>query len=123
MSAGKPSERSYAPFTEEHLDRLVTIARADQTDMFRRNPKIADAYRHRLLLIALCQGGLLHYVTGKNGVKDLDVYTFYARDPTVRMHPLRHIHRLTSANPSSVSAPPMPRYEGSCSLAVRSICS
>jgi hypothetical protein len=35
-------------------------------------------YRDRILLTALCQGAALHFVNGTNGVKDLDVYTFYA---------------------------------------------
>jgi hypothetical protein len=35
-------------------------------------------YRDRILCVALCQGAALHYVDGRNGVKDLDVYTFYA---------------------------------------------
>jgi len=43
----------------------------------------------RLLLVAPCQGGALHYldcknqVRNKNGVKDLDVYSFYAEHPRV----------------------------------------
>jgi len=40
-------------------------------------------YRDRTLLTALRQGAGLHYVNGTNGVKDLDVYTFYAADPSV----------------------------------------
>lgn len=89
MSVGGPSERSYEPFTNEHLDRLVKIALDDQKAMFARSPHLA-VYRDRLLLIALCQGGALHYLDGKNGVKDLDVYKFYAAHPAARMHPLRH---------------------------------
>lgn len=89
MPVGRPSERSYEPFTDEHLDRLVKIALDDQAAMFDRSPHL-NVYRDRLLLIALCQGGGLHYLDGKNGVKDIDVYRFYAAHPTVRMHPLRH---------------------------------
>lgn len=89
MSVGRPSERSYEPFTGEHLDRLVKIALDDQAAMFARSPNLS-VYRDRLLLIALCQGGALHYLDGKNGVKDIDVYSFYARHPAVRMHPFRH---------------------------------
>ncbi len=71
-------------------DRLTTIALDDQAAMFdNRSPHLA-VYRDRVLLIALCQGGALHYINGESGVKDLDVYTFYARHPTVKMHPLRH---------------------------------
>jgi hypothetical protein len=36
-------------------------------------------YAGRLLGRALCLGAALHYVNGKNGVKDFDVWSFYAR--------------------------------------------
>jgi hypothetical protein len=92
---GRRCERSYAPFTDEHLKRLVKIAREDQEGLFERNPHLA-VYRYRLLLVALCQGGALHYVDcrrgakEKNGVKDLDVYSFYADDPHVPWPYRRH---------------------------------
>jgi|KBSSwiStaDraftv2_1062776.scaffolds.fasta_scaffold2292433_1 hypothetical protein len=35
----------------------------------------------RVLLVALCRGAALHYLDGRNGVKDLDVWAFYARHP------------------------------------------
>lgn len=89
MSIAGGTDRSSAPFTDAHLDRLAEIALEDQAAMFTRTPRLA-VYRDRLLLIALCQGGALHYLDGSNGVKDLDVYSFYAQHPTVRMHPLRH---------------------------------
>ncbi|MBA2471799.1 MAG: hypothetical protein H0V41_05980 [Pseudonocardiales bacterium] len=34
-----------------------------------------------MLLVALCQGAALHYLNGRTGVKDLDVYTFYSSHP------------------------------------------
>ena len=80
--------RSHAPFTGEHLNLLVKIALEDQEGLFERKPYLT-VYRRRLLLIALCQGGALHYVQCKkglqhtNGVKDIDVYSFYAEHPTV----------------------------------------
>lgn len=89
MSVAGGTDRSCAPFTDAHLDRLAKIALEDQAAMFTRTPRLAE-YRDRLLLIALCQGGALHFLNGSNGVKDLDVYSFYAQHPTVRMHPLRH---------------------------------
>ncbi|MGW4100630.1 hypothetical protein [Mycobacterium sp. NPDC004974] len=75
-------ERSMAPLTEEHLRRLAEIAEMDREGFFSRNPHLS-VYRHRILLTALCQGAALHFVNGTNGVKDLDVYTFYAEDPAV----------------------------------------
>lgn len=37
--------------------------------MFTSSPHLA-VYRDRFLLIALCQGGAIHYIDRKNGVKD-----------------------------------------------------
>ena len=74
--------------TDEHLRRLTKIAHEDQEGLFERHPHLA-VYRDRLLLVALCQGGAQHYVECKNGVKrtngvkDLDVYSFYASYPGV----------------------------------------
>lgn len=34
-----------------------------------------------MLCVALCQGAALHYLDGRNGVKDFDVWTFYAAHP------------------------------------------
>ena len=95
MATGRQSPPSYAPFTDEHLRRLVRIAEADQKSFFQRNPHLA-VYGHRLLSIALCQGGALHYLDCKkgakktNGVKDLDVYSFYADDPEIPWPYRRH---------------------------------
>lgn len=71
-----------AALTDEHLRRLAELAEADREGLFIRNPHLS-VYRNRILLTALCQGAALHFVNGTNGVKDLDVYTFYAEDPCV----------------------------------------
>lgn len=74
------TERSHAPLTIEHLARLADIARADREDRFARRLRWG-VYRDRVLLVALCQGAALHFLDGRNGVKDLDVWTFYASHP------------------------------------------
>lgn len=84
---GRRSKRSHAPFTDEHLKRVATIALEDQEGLFERNPHLDKAYRNRLFLIALYQGGAQHFVDCKkglkhtNGMKDLDVNSFYAEHP------------------------------------------
>lgn len=88
-SMGRPSERSKAALTKDHLKRLGKLARQDREGLFARNPHLA-VYRDRILLVALCQGAALHYLDGINGVKDLDVYTFYAVDPDVAWPYRRH---------------------------------
>lgn len=53
--------------------------------MFEHNPNWG-CYRGRLLCVALCQGAALHYLDRETGVKDFDVWTFFARSPG-RPHP------------------------------------
>jgi hypothetical protein len=85
--------RSYAPITEDDLARLAEIAEIDRQDRFRRRPHWAR-YADRILCVALCQGAALHYVDGRNGVKDFDVYTFFAED--LDMGPFPPRWRLTA---------------------------
>jgi hypothetical protein len=35
-------------------------------------------YRDRVVGVALCQGGAQHYIDGSTGIKDIDVWTFFA---------------------------------------------
>jgi hypothetical protein len=76
------SPRSPATLTYEHLRRLAALADADH-DAFTR-PGGRPEYRSRRLTIVLAQGAALHYFDGHTGVKDLDVWTFYAGLPATR---------------------------------------
>lgn len=81
----KQMGRSYKKITKKDLKKLLSLAQKDNSSLKRRHPK----YRQlKQLAICLCQGGALHYVDGKNGIRDFDVYTFYAEHPTVR-YPVR----------------------------------
>lgn len=42
-------------------------------------------YADRVVCVALCQGAALHFLDGKNGVKDFDVWTFFAKHPNERL--------------------------------------
>ena len=77
--ASRPG-RSYEPIGREDLVRLARIARLDREDFFARKTRYR-ALDERLICVALCQGAALHYVDGKSGVKDFDVWTFYAARP------------------------------------------
>lgn len=72
--------RSRASITRSDLQKLARIARDDLESLFERDRHLAR-YRNRLLCIALCQGAALHYVYGDNGVKDFDVWSFFAEHP------------------------------------------
>lgn len=78
--------RSSEVIEKEDLGRLSRIARADLRRFLERRPE----YEDRFLCSALCQGAGLHYVDvalGKrrpNGVKDFDVWSFFAAIPEER---------------------------------------
>jgi hypothetical protein len=84
-------ERSRRRIDLSDLARLGEIARADRERMFAVNERWA-AYRGRLLCVALCQGAALHFIDGRNGVKDFDVWTFFACSPK-RPHPDPALYR------------------------------
>ena len=78
------SERSYEKIKREDLEKLLKFADEDREDFFTRYPRWKKLYFNRIICIALCQGAAQHYVDGKNGVKDFDVWTFYAEHPSAQ---------------------------------------
>jgi hypothetical protein len=68
------SKRSKVPLNKRHLARLSKIAAADQESFYARRPE----YQSRLIAVVLAQGAALHYLDHSNGVKDLDVWSFFA---------------------------------------------
>jgi hypothetical protein len=73
------TERSYAPLTDAHLAHLSVIADEDHRHFTRRQGR--PEYSARRLCVALAQGAALHRLDGTTGVKDIDVWTFYAAIP------------------------------------------
>lgn len=69
-------ERSYLPITVQHLKHLCDIAIKDQKDFFRLNPKYRH-YENERKAILLIQGAALHFINGKEGIKDFDVLVVY----------------------------------------------
>jgi hypothetical protein len=70
--------RSHACIGRSDLLRLAVLAAEAEAGLFARHPHGAGRYTGRLLCRALCQGAALHYLDGRNGVKDFDVWSFYA---------------------------------------------
>ena len=85
--------RSYERITLEDLNRLAEIARLDREDLFARKPRYR-VLEDGLVCVALCQGAALHFVDGENGVKDFDVWTFYAARPDHPACPWRRAARI-----------------------------
>lgn len=72
------ADRSMTQIEISDLHRLAQLAADVEEDLFARHPDGSGRYAGRLLCRALCQGAALHYVDHKNGVKDFDVWSFYA---------------------------------------------
>jgi hypothetical protein len=85
----KRRARAKEQITKADLNRLSKIARADRDQFFKDYPRYA-AYRTRVACVALCQGGALHFIDGRTGVNDLDVWTFYYALPSVLFPYRRH---------------------------------
>jgi hypothetical protein len=83
-------ERSSEKITSEDLRRFAGFANADRDSFFKRHPNRIDTFR----CAALCQGGALHYLDGRNGLKDIDLWSFYERREGVQDFPVRR--RMTA---------------------------
>lgn len=70
--------RSLAHIDTDDLVRLAGLAAEVEAGLFIRRPQGAGRYAGRLICRALCQGAALHYLDGRTGVKDFDVWSFYA---------------------------------------------
>lgn len=75
---GTGSERSLERIGQPDLVRLADLAAQAERRLFARNPDGAGRYAGRLLCRALCQGAARHYLDGITGIKDFDVWSFYA---------------------------------------------
>ncbi len=117
----RPNDRSFKGIRTQDLARLADIARADRNDLFRRKPDLAAVYADRLLCVALCQGAALHYLDGRNGVKDFDVWSFFKANPRRAFPARRNMHRDFGDRRFGVS-PDRPEFVGrSVDLIGRSI--
>ncbi len=103
--------RSYEPLTEADLKRLGKIAANDREDLFKRNPETGRLYSDRLFAVALCQGGALHYLNGQNGIKDLDVWSFFKPNPK-RQFPYRRRAQLDFGDPKFGQTADAPEFVG-----------
>ena len=73
------SGRSLARIDRSDLLRLAELAAEVEAGLFARHPQGGGRYAGRLVCRALCQGAALHYLDSRNGVKDFDVWSFYAQ--------------------------------------------
>jgi len=109
----KSKSRSYKKIRKWDLRRLAAIAREDREDLFSRKADLGKIYRKRVICVALCQGAALHYIDGKNGVKDFDVWTFFREHPK-KPFPYRRIARRDFGNSRFGRAPGKTHFKGRC---------
>ena len=83
------AERSYAIITKADLKRLARIARAEREDFFMRHAEWRVLYGARALCTALTGEAALHFTNGTTGVREFDVFTFYAQNPDAAFPPHR----------------------------------
>jgi hypothetical protein len=105
------SQRSYEPLTDDDLRRLGELAARDRAGFFQRNPDTARLYRNGLFAVALCQGAALHYLDGKNGIMDFDVWSFYRPSPE-RQFPYRRRGKLDFGDPKFGISDDSPHFIG-----------
>lgn len=74
------SVRSFEPIETNDLQRFAEVAWMRLSQAFEHAP-VAALYKDRLLLLALGQGGALHFEDRKTGLKDIDVWAFFAAGP------------------------------------------
>lgn len=103
--------RSYERVTHDDLAKLAGAAARDREARFARRPRWRP-YAERILCVALCQGAALHYVDRENGVKDFDIYTFYA-EHSVGPFPARWLtHADFGPSPHGRHPDDEPSYKG-----------
>ena len=72
-------ERSYEKITKKDLKKVLDLAKNDIEEFFKKYPKYGEVYSGSEVLVALGQGAALHYINGRNGIKDFDVWFFYPK--------------------------------------------
>lgn len=106
-AGGPKAARSYERIELADLRHLGEIAAEDREFFYRSRPE----YRDRLICVALCQGAAKHFVDMErgvdrpNGVKDFDVWSFFAAIPGPQF-PANVRNRHFDFGPSKFGAEP-----------------
>lgn len=87
-SKSAADERSFDKFQRIDFEQLAEAACRDLLQFVHRNPH-HQSLPERLICIALCQGAAQHHVDGISGVKDFDVWSFFAHDDGFPPYPPR----------------------------------
>jgi hypothetical protein len=95
---------SFESIGRSDLRRLSRLARTDRDEFFERHPEWGESYRDRVLCVALCDQAALHFIGGRAGLRDFQVWTFYLEHPD---GPFPHqVTGLADFGPSQFGRPP-----------------
>lgn len=103
--------RSFKKIELNDLKRLADIAKNDRNNFFLKYPTWKREFSHRVLCVALCQGAGQHYVDGKTGINDFDIYTFYRKNPDKKWYAKR-IKSYDFGNPKFGQSIDKPNFIG-----------
>lgn len=103
-AAPAETERSQAPVTDEHLAHLATFVTLAHRQMTERRPELGDT----LVAAVLAQGAAAHRMdpAAGVGVRDLDIWLFYARRDGVRPVNPRALAAIYDFGPSTLGRNP-----------------
>ena len=96
-------ERSLKRIVKVHLKALGKIARRNIRSFLSKSGCFRRAYRGTLIAITICQSAAMHYLDSANGVKDFDVWSWWAErepalsGPTGYKFPYRRFRSVDSA--------------------------
>jgi len=82
-------ERSCAMIDLDDLEKLSQIARTDLQRYIANDPDHRAPFATKILCVCLCQGAARHYIDKATGVKDFDVFTFFAVGKARKFSPRR----------------------------------
>ena len=91
---GKEEVRTYEKLTIEDLKEIEQYAKEELKRFLNEvgNPKGKyRVYENKLIAICLCQGAAQHFVDGKTGIKDIDVWFFFKEDKNVKIPDIKNM--------------------------------
>jgi len=88
-SEAEDRERSFAVIDLQDLERLSQIACDDLRRFIANDSSSRAIFAAEILCVCLCQGPARHYVDRITGVKDFDVFTFFAVGKARKFSPRR----------------------------------
>jgi hypothetical protein len=103
--------RSFKKIELNDMKRLAEIAKNDRNNFFLKYPSWKRKYANRVLCVALCQGAGQHYIDGKTGINDFDIYTFYKMNPDKKWYAKR-IKSYDFGNPKFGQSIDKPNFIG-----------